>query len=170
MDHLSGQSTPISTQIWTSSSVFDKVLGLFLVLSACVCLFCYPWEFLARPRKRTRWYSLPKLSQRNLKLSLWLPHAAWLFCGILGIIQLFLEPSKLESCDELEQPNPDIAGMGVRVGLMSIMGLTVLSLIAGACGYRGDTGAKELGAISLAGMYESYAAHCGVHTLNIPQV
>jgi hypothetical protein len=169
MEHLPRQPAVAGPPFWKSSSVLDKTLGLFLVMLSCVCLVCYPWEFLGRPKERARWYSLPKPSQQNLKLSLWLPHAAWLICGILGIIQLFLESSSLESCGELEQPNPDIAGMGVRVGLMSIMGLTILSLIAGAFGYRGDTGAKELGAISLAGMYESHATHRGVCSLTKSQ-
>jgi hypothetical protein len=156
LDHLSGQSTrtPISTQIWTSSSAFDKTPGCFLILSACSCLVCYPWEFLGQPTERARSYSLQKSGQRYLKLTLWLPHAAWLVCGVLGTVQLFLEPSKPESCGKLEQPNPDIVGMGVRVGLMSIMSLTVFSIITGACEYRGQTGSKELGVASLSSMYD----------------
>jgi hypothetical protein len=169
MDYLSGQSTSVSTQIQKSSSVFDKVLCFSLVLSASVCLVCYPWEFLGRPRERARWYSLPKPSQRNLRLSLWLPHVAWLVCGVLGTVQLFLEPSKPDSCGNPEQPNPDIVGMGVRVGLMSIMGLTALSVIAGACEYRGETGSKELGVASLASMYDIPATLWGRHTLNNPR-
>jgi hypothetical protein len=169
MDHLSGQSTPVSTQIWTSSSVFDKVLGLFLVSSACVCLVCYPWEFLGRSTVRTRTYSSLRPSRRNLKLSLWLPHAAWLVCGTLGIIQLFLEPSKPESCGKLEGVNPDIVGMGVRVGLMSIMALTIFSILAGASGYHGETGAKELGITSLASTYHRHATDCCMHLLKLFQ-
>jgi hypothetical protein len=169
MDHLSGQSTPVSTQIWKNSSVFDKVLSLFLILSTCICLVCYPWEFLGRPTARAKTYTLSRPSSRNLKLSLWLPHAAWLVCGALGIIQLFLEPSKPESCGKLEQTNPDTVGMGVRIGLMLIMGLTIFSILAGASGYRGETGAKELGITSLASMYHRRATDCCVHSLRFSQ-
>jgi hypothetical protein len=169
MNHLSGQSTPVSTQIWASSSVFDQVLSLFLVLSACVCFVCYPWEFLGRSAVRVRTYSLLRPSPRNLNLSLWLPHAAWLVCGILGMIRLFLEPSKPELCGTLEQANPDIVGMGVRVGIMSIMALTIFSILAGASGYHGETGSKELGITSLASMYPHSATNCCPRLLKMSQ-
>jgi hypothetical protein len=169
MDHLSEQSISVNTHMWASSSIFDKVLSLFLVLSAYVCLVCYPWEFLGRSTVRTRTHSLLRPSPRSLKLSLWLPHAAWLVCGALGIIQLFLEPSKPESCGKLEPPNPDIVGMGVRVGLMSIMGLTVFSILAGASGYHGETGSKELGITSLASMYSCRSMNCCPHLLKMSQ-
>jgi hypothetical protein len=169
MDHLSGKSAPISTQTWASSSVFDKVLSLFLVLSACVCFVCYPWEFLGRSTVRAITYSLLRPNPRNLNLSLWLPHAAWLVCGVLGMIQLFLEPSKPELCGKLEQANPDIVGMGVRVGIMSIMALTLFSVLAGASGYHGETGSKELGITSLASMYPQRATNRCPHLLKISQ-
>jgi hypothetical protein len=169
MDRLSEQSTPISTQTWASSSVFDKVLSLFLVLSAGVCSFCYPWEFLGRSTVRARTYSLLRPNPRNLNLSLWLPHAARLVCGVLGMIQLFLEASKPELCGRLEQANPDIVGMGVRVGIMSIMAPTIISALAGASGYHGEMGSKELGITSLASMYPQRATNCCPHLLKMSQ-
>jgi hypothetical protein len=169
MDHLSGRSTPVSTQIWTNSSVFDKVLSLLLILSAFVCLVCYAWEFFERPTVRARTSFSLRPIPRNPKLSLWLPHAIWLVCGAFGIIQLSLEPSKPESCGKLEQANPDIVGMGVRIGLMSIMSLTILSILAGVSGYHGETRSKKLGITSPASMYPHRAMNCCPHLLKMSQ-
>ena len=134
----------------------DVVIRFSLILCISIRLICYPAEFL-RPQarvqrvRRSRW--LPsRPAEKTLRRLLWLPLFSWSLCGLLGFVSTFLHPSDPQSeleCSTNVVINPDIGGIGVRIALYATMGMTIMSLVLGAFGYRSETGTKELGAALL---------------------
>lgn len=125
-----------------------------LSLCACICLITYTAEFLeSRPRRGHRQSWLPcRLDGRTSRRLMRLPLYAWSLCGISGFVRLFVKhdpPTTRQGCSTTFEVNPDIGSIGVHIALIATMAMTLITLVIGACGYRGETGTKELGVVML---------------------
>jgi hypothetical protein len=135
-------------------SWLDVTLRASLLLCICVCLVCYVAECSEyRPKRKTRYSErTERRANPHLHLSMKLPILAWWLCSILGFVQVFVKPgvtTTQQGCTARFEINPDIGGVGVRYALVATMAITCIPLALGACGYCGETGAKELGVASL---------------------
>jgi hypothetical protein len=139
-------------------SHLDLTLSIFLLLCACICFVCFLVELCGTRARHENWYAWTssKLNKQTLSRLIRLSFYAWSICLLLGITQLALRPDQpvMEfECAGVLTVNPDIGGIGVRIGLEVAMGWTLASLLLGALGYRGETGTKELGATLFVSTY-----------------
>jgi hypothetical protein len=139
-------------------SHLDLTLSISLLLCACICFVCFLVELCGTRARHEKWHAWApsKPNKQILSRSNRLSFCAWSICLALGITQLALrpdQPATESECTGVLTVNPDIGGIGVRIGLEVAMGWTLASLLLGALGYRGETGTKELGATLFVSTY-----------------
>jgi hypothetical protein len=111
---------------------------------------CYAAELSVYwPRRKIRYSErTERRANYHLALLMDLPTFAWWACSILVFVQIFVKPDiavAQQGCTVKLDVKPDIGGSGVRIALMLMMAMASITLMLGACGYCGETGAKELG-------------------------
>jgi hypothetical protein len=121
----------------------DKVTAVILGISIAIVISCCVFEHLRSIQQKL----VPIGIIYAARLTYWA-------CGALGVVMVSKHWDKRPSqpsqnaCSFQDSINPDIGGIGVRMGFYILTGLTHLSLILGHFCDR-EIGTKELGVAQL---------------------
>lgn len=125
-------------------SALELLLTCVLAVSIVLCSCCFAAEVCYRRVVQSRW--LPFHIRQFLGVILHLPTYLWGFCTVVHICAV-VQLGTTYHGPQLNM-NPDIAGVGVRVGLYIPQGMAALTLILGHW-HAEPCGIKELCIVQL---------------------